>query len=87
MRDKTKSFYRLPAIITREGVKTAELSERRRTSWLAAIKREDIKPESYPHIRVCSDHFINGKPASLYDSTNPDWTPPLKLGYGELAIS
>ena len=33
------------------------------------------------NIRVCSDHFISGSPATLFDSTNPDWVPSLKLGY------
>lgn len=83
MRDKDKHFYRLPAIITREGPKTEKLSEERRRAWLAAINRAEMKAESYPYVRVCSDHFHNGKPAALYDSTNPDWVPSLKLGYGE----
>ena len=30
---------------------------------------------------VCSDHFISGSPATLLDSTNPDWVPSLRLGY------
>lgn len=31
--------------------------------------------------RVCSDHFITGKPSPLYAGTNPDWVPTLKLCY------
>ena len=42
-RDKGKSFYRLPAIITSQGVQTQTLSEKRRVGWLAAIRRKDIK--------------------------------------------
>ncbi len=80
-RDKEKSFYRLPAVISNQGPQTQELSEKRQRSWLAAIRREDIKPASYPYIRVCSDHFKSGKPSSLYDLTNPDWVPTLKLGH------
>lgn len=80
-RNKDKSFYRLPAIITHQGEKTKELSESRRRGWLAAIRRQDIKPGNYPHIRVCSDHFISGKPADMYNSTSPDWIPSLCLGH------
>ncbi len=82
MRDK-KSFFRLPAVIEKEGDKTRTLSEKRRNCWLAAINRGDLKPENYPYMRICSDHFINGKPACLYDESNPDWVPSLKLGYGK----
>ena len=75
--------------------------------WLAAINLGDLKPDNYPFLRVCSDHFIpakfsqpgtisvrgtvlyrassfiKGKPAALYEETNPDWVPSLKLGHGE----
>ena len=27
--------------------------------------------------------FVSGSPATLFDSTNPDWAPSLKLGYQE----
>lgn len=82
-RDKDKSFYRLPAIIKNQGAQTEQLSERRLRNWLAAIRRKDLKAESYPYIRVCSDHFTSGKPAKLYDTTNPDWVPTLNLGHYE----
>ncbi|XP_013393256.1 uncharacterized protein LOC106160983 [Lingula anatina] len=78
-RDK-KSFYRLPAVRQSEGEKTRELSTKRRAKWLSQISR-DIRPSNLQYTRVCSDHFINGKPADLYDETNPDWVPTLKLGY------
>ena len=82
-RDKNKSFYRLLAIIKGQGAQTEQLSERRLRNWLAAICRRDLKAESYPYIRVCSDHFTSGKPAKLYDTTNPDWVPTLNLGHCE----
>lgn len=82
-RDKGTSFYRLPSIITHQGAQTRELSERRRWEWLAAIRRQDIKPENYPHTRVCSDHFIGGKPSTLYETTHPDWVPSRNLGHDE----
>ena len=80
-RDKGTSFYRLPSIITHQGEQTRRLSERRRREWLAAIRRQDIKPENYAYTRVCSDHFIGGHPSKLYENTHPDWTPSRNLGY------
>ena len=65
-RDKGKSFYHLPAIITGQGVQTQTLSEKRWVDWLAAIHRKDsIKKESYLFIWVCSDHFKSGKASHL----------------------
>lgn len=82
-RDKGTSYYRLPSIITYQGAQTRELSERRRREWLAAIQRQDIRPENYPHTRVCSDHFIGGKPSTLYETTHPDWVPSRNRGHDE----
>ena len=31
--------------------------------------------------RICSKHFVSGKPADLYDETNPDWLPTCYLGH------
>ena len=70
-RDKDKSYFRLPKVITDQGSKTYELSKRRRDEWLAKMKREDITPKQYPDIRVCSDHFVE-RPAKLYDADNTD---------------
>jgi hypothetical protein len=70
-RDSGISFYRLPAIITHQGDKTKELSEKRRRLWLARIHRGDFKPSD--HTRVCSTHFVTGKPSQLYsDEENPE---------------
>ena len=44
-------------------------------------KKKRIKEDNYKHTQVCSDHFISGKPNSLYNSTNPDWISSLNLGY------
>ena len=82
-RNKEKSFFRLPSVIVHQGEQTRALSERRQREWLAAIKRQDVKPENLQYTRVCSDHFIAGKPSSLYDSTNPDWVPSQNLGYND----
>ena len=31
--------------------------------------------------RICSRHFINGKPAPLQDESNLDWLPTQNLGH------
>ena len=61
--DKHKGvgFYRLPAIISHQGEQTYELSCKRRDLWLSRIHREDLGPNKYPYVRVCSWHFISGK--------------------------
>ena len=35
--------------------------------------------------RICSRHFISGKPAALYNDTNPDWLPTLHLGHAPVS--
>ena len=56
-RDKKGSF-RLPAVIKNQGERTLQLSSFRHDKWLAALHREDLKPQNYPYYRVCSDHFF-----------------------------
>lgn len=82
-RDKV-SFYRLPAIITNQGERTKELSEKRRTLWLSRLSRADISASSYPYIRVCSKHFVSGKPSPLYGESDINWAPSLHLGHDKL---
>ena len=79
-RDRNVSFYRLPSIRASSKQAIRDVSERRR-EWLSAINRSDIPASSYEHVRVCSRHFILGKPAELADMANPDWIPTLRLGY------
>ncbi|XP_050975629.1 E3 ubiquitin-protein ligase TRIM39-like isoform X3 [Labeo rohita] len=68
-------FFRVPRVRTREGEETRALCERRRATWLARLNRTTVSDGR----RVCSDHFIQGKPSYLHDETNPDWAPSLKL--------
>ena len=82
-KNKDKSFYRLPSVVTLQGTQTRQLSEERQRRWLAAIRRSDINPSNFKHTRVCSDHFLSGRPSALYDRTNPDWVPTLSLGHSE----
>ena len=81
-RDKDVSFYRIPAVINHiGGERERELSERRRDGFLAALSRQDINKDDASKYRVCSMHFVSGKPAALYDELNPDWLPTLRLGH------
>ncbi|XP_068166667.1 THAP domain-containing protein 1-like [Antennarius striatus] len=77
-----KSYYVLPSVITNQGDQTKELSEKRRRQWIANLRRTSFTPSR--HTRICSDHFISGKPAPLYDTTNPDWAPTLRMGDASL---
>lgn len=73
------SFYRIPAVIRSQGPEWQQLSSERRSSWIAAIRRADWMPNKLT--RVCSEHFVSGKPAQLHDRANPDWKPHLSMGY------
>ena len=55
------------------------MSQKRRCQWLRNINRANWTPG--PGARVCSAHFIHGKPAALFDEANPDWIPTCNLGY------
>ncbi|XP_074624500.1 uncharacterized protein LOC141882444 isoform X2 [Acropora palmata] len=80
-RGKDRSYFRLPAIITRPNDEKQALSKARRATWLARIRRADLSSNPSNFVRVCSDHFISGKPSSIYGKDNPDWAPSQKLGY------
>ena len=66
-------------VISHQGEKAQELSSRRQAAWLGSINRKDWSPG--PGACVCSVHFINGKPAPLFEVSNPDWVPTLSMGY------
>ena len=36
--------------------------------------------------KVCSKHFTSGKPAYLYNTTNPDWLPTLNHGHKNMGM-
>lgn len=80
-RDKDVSFYRIPKVVTHRGQRDYELTKKRRDGFLAAISREGLTQKVLANDRICSRHFISGKPAALYDDTNPDWLPTLHLGH------
>ena len=80
-RDKGKSFFRLPKVITHQSEETKTLSEEQRNTWLARISRADLSTEKQKNTRMCSDHVVSGTPAALYDTRNTDWAPSLGLGH------
>lgn len=59
-REKDKSFFKVPSVVTRRGEKARETSKRRREKWLSKLSLLSKVMES-PHARVCSDHFVNGR--------------------------
>ena len=80
-RDKDFWFYRIPAVSDHQGTEDFDLRKRRRDGYLAAISREDLDYNSLGNYRICSRHFITGKPTSLYETTHPDWLPTLQPGH------
>ncbi|KAJ8912346.1 hypothetical protein NQ315_014713, partial [Exocentrus adspersus] len=76
------NFYSVPAILSHKFVTGKnELSKRRRALWIAAIKRDDLNESKLKNQRVCSKHFITGKPAALEDENHPDWVPSQEMGH------
>ena len=53
-----KGFFRLPKVITNQGMEVQMKSKRRRQMWLAAINRSNLN--KLDSIRICSDHFLTG---------------------------
>ncbi len=80
-RDKDVSFYRIPKVVTNRGHGLKKLSQKRRQGFLSAIKRANLTQKILSNDRICSKHFVSGKPTSLLDETNPDWLPSLDLGH------
>ncbi|XP_054644804.1 phospholipase A and acyltransferase 1 isoform X1 [Dunckerocampus dactyliophorus] len=78
-RNYGKSYYRVPKIIYHKGKKVEETTQKRRDRWLLNLSLSSSGAESV-HARVCSDHFVKGKPSALYDVENEDWAPTQNLG-------
>lgn len=68
-RDKGVSFFRIPTVVTTRGSAEKELTQKRRDGYLAAISRGDLTEKIVNNDRICSKHFVSGKPAYLYDTT------------------
>ena len=80
-RDKDVSFHRIPAVSDHQGAEDFDIRKRRRDGYLAAISREDLDYNSLDKFKICSRHFITGKPAFPYEVTHPNWLPTLHLGH------
>ncbi|KAK5638749.1 hypothetical protein RI129_013044 [Pyrocoelia pectoralis] len=80
------SFFRIPSKFNNNH-KIDNLRSERRKKWIAALKRSDLTELKLKYGRVCSKHFIAGKPAQLSDTENPDWVPSQNLGYTSSTLS
>ena len=80
-RDRDVSFFRVPVIDKNHGEEAEELSTERRTKWIAAKSRDDLTEQILKNDRVCSRHFVSGRPAKPRDKYNVDWVPTLNLGH------
>ena len=65
-RDKGKSFFLLPKIITHQGKDARSYSKERRTMWPSQISRADLTEEKMKNTRVCSDHFVSSEKSYSY---------------------
>ena len=81
-RVKDRFFHRLPKIITHLDEETKEYSVERRSKWLSNIRRTDLAGDKL--VWVCSNHFVTGKPAALFQMFHPDWAPTLRLGHSNI---
>ena len=70
-------FYRVPAVITDEGELIEKLTAERRRKWISAISR-DLTEKKLSNDRVCSVHFISGKPAKIAAKI---WIDTIRTGY------
>ena len=46
-----------------------------------------MSTEKQKNTRVCSDHFVSGTPAALYETRNTDWAPSLGLGHEKCKVA
>lgn len=73
-------FYSVPTVVRGQCTRTRQVSTRRRAEWFRRLHRADIDTTAR-HYKVCSKHFVSGRPSYLMDETNVDWAPSLFLGY------
>ena len=77
-KDSPLRFRHIPKIRTKHGEDSLLLSTERRKKWFSAIKRSDVN--ALHHI-VCNVHFLSGKPAALFETSNVDWVPSLSTAH------
>lgn len=69
-------MFRLPSVRKRMTEAERVLAEKRLTLWVEACGLEK-NPAS--HHRVCSRHFVNGRPAKSFETEDVDWVPTQNL--------
>ena len=81
---RTVSFYRVPKVIHNKGSRLAQLSRRCREGFIAVLPHADLSERVIDNNRVCSRHFLSGRPAEIEDDLNPDWLPTQHLGHDNI---
>jgi hypothetical protein len=80
MRNYDKSYHKIPSERDERGRIQKQRSERRQ-AWIQALHRKDLTDVKLKYLKICSDHFISGKPASPGDVTHPDYIPTQNMDY------
>ncbi|KAH7966761.1 hypothetical protein HPB49_019275 [Dermacentor silvarum] len=69
------NLFRLPKVVEWQDERTKALSSKRRSLWLARIKRADLKGD-LPNIRVCGAHLVDAVTAAPARAFGVGATPP-----------
>jgi len=69
------SFFGLPTVYQGPDENLRQQTSDRRALWLVRVDRREISAGA----RVCSEHFVRGKPAPVTATNDVDWAPTLKL--------
>ena len=69
------SFFRFPTVFKGPDEHLRQQTSDRRALWLVRVDRREISAGA----RVCSEHFVRGKPAPVTATNDVDWAPTLKL--------
>ena len=85
MGDEKITFHRIPTVIKHHDAETKKLTEKRQRQWLANLNLKNVTLKNIEYKRVCSQHFISGKPCPLFQESNPDWAPTKNLGHDKLS--
>ena len=75
--DKDISLYRILKMVTHKGKQEYELTKKTKT-WVffsGDIQRCLQSTRVLKNDRICTRNYISGKPAYLYNETNPNWLP------------
>ena len=79
------TFHRIPTVIEHHDAETKKLTEKRQRQWLANLTLKNVTLKNIEYKRVCSQHFISGKPCPLFQESKPDWAPTKNLGHDKLS--